>query len=160
MRQELTTVDEEDVEIEIEVAEPVRRRGRPRGSRNATATATTPATVTRAVTWTKVTAPRPWRPTKPGDELIGYYAGRTSRDGVFGQYDVAMVAVPGVGVVTVSGTKPLSAIEASGVQLRTPVKFVFNGMVDVGREHKMKDIDVFVDAAFLEPITELPEIAS
>lgn len=152
MPQELITEEN----VEIEATEPARRCG----SRNAVVAASTEATVTRAVTWAKVTAPRPWHPAV-GDELVGYYAGRTMRDGKFGQYEVVMVAVPGAGVVTVSGVKALSAIDASGVQLRTPVKFVFNGKRDVaGREHQMNDIDVYVDAAFLEPITELPEIAS
>ncbi len=148
----------EEVEIEIEVAPPVSEPPpRRRGSRSVAATATTAA---RAVVWTKVTTPRAWHPTKPGAELIDYYAGRSTCDGAFGQYDVVLVAVPGVGMMTVSGVKPLSAVEASGVQLRTPVKFVFNGLKDIGRENKLKDIDVYVDAAFLEPITELPKITS
>lgn len=32
--------------------------------------------------------------------------------------------------------------------------------IEIGREHQMKDIDVYVDEAYLAPITELPEIAS
>lgn len=119
---------------------------------------TAPVTERRTV-WAKITTPQPWRPTKPKEELIGYYAGRTKREGPFGQYDVIMVAVPNVGVLTAAGVKVIAAIDAGNVQLRTPIKLVFNGLRDVGRDRPMKDVDVFVDETFLTPITELPEIS-
>jgi len=42
--------------------------------------------------WKKVVAPKAWRPEATGEELIGFYGGKTTRTGAYGQYDVVLVS--------------------------------------------------------------------
>jgi hypothetical protein len=44
--------------------------------------------------WRKVHTPLPWRPDAIGEELVGFYGGKSLRDGPHGQYEVVLVHVP------------------------------------------------------------------
>jgi hypothetical protein len=53
--------------------------------------------------WKKIEAPKTWRPKINGEELTGFYGGKTVRKGQFGQYDIVIVHVPRRGSFTISG---------------------------------------------------------
>lgn len=93
--------------------------------------------------WRKINAPAPWYP-KDDDELIGFYAGRTKRDGSFGQYEVVVVLVPYKGAVTVSGTTLIqladSAMLTRGDAVR--IKYLGKKQLDEGREMKLFELYV------------------
>jgi hypothetical protein len=78
------------------------------------------------IEWHKVRAPRTWRP-KPGEQLIGYYYGKSTRLGHHGQYEVVQMAVPGQGMWLVSGTTILQLVNSACLQTGDPMKVVFLG---------------------------------
>jgi hypothetical protein len=108
--------------------------------------------------WKKVEAPKVWRPKHNGEELVGYFTGKTSKNGQFGQYDVILVAVPTRGVFMISGTRVVQLVDAANMQIGWPVRVVFKGRVALGEEREMKDFDVFVAEG--DPLTEdeMPKI--
>ena len=58
-----------------------------------------PVVTPEQIQWKEVEAPTYWRPRK-GDELIGYYAGQTKRNGKFGEYTLCglpIVMTEGIG---------------------------------------------------------------
>ena len=61
--------------------------------------------------WKQVEAPGLWRPDDIGEELIGYYGGRTLRTGPHGQYEVVIVHVPQQGAFMLSGTMIIQLID-------------------------------------------------
>ena len=107
--------------------------------------------------WRKVQAPTVWRP-RIGEELIGYFGGRTLRNGQHGQYEVALVHVPHTGSFTVSGSALIRLIDAAGVGKGHPVRVVFKGTKSTQNNHTEKQFDLLV--ADLESIApeDLPEI--
>ena len=97
------------------------------------------------VKWRKVSTPKPWHPTEPGEELIGLYGGRTMRHGQHGQYEVILIVVPYAGSYTVSGTRVIQQADAAQLERGYPIRLVFNGLKPItGRDVSMKDIDMFV----------------
>lgn len=109
--------------------------------------------------WRKVQAPQPWRPRNVGDELIGFYGGRTLRTGSFGQYEVALVHVPHGGSFTVTGSALIRLLDAAGCGKGHPVRIVWQGTRKTQNNHDEKQFDLLV--ADLEAITDpdaLPEI--
>lgn len=70
--------------------------------------------VAYGVKWHKLERPGPWKPTEEGAELVGYYLGQSLRDGIHGQYYIALFAVPSGDSyskpVTVSGTALLQRL--------------------------------------------------
>lgn len=107
--------------------------------------------------WKKVEVPKPWNPKSP-EELIGFYAGRTKKNGRYGQCEVVLVAVPSVGVRMVSGTQITQLIDAAMIDLGQPVRVVFNGTVKlqgVGNK-KMKLFDLFVRDGDPIPKEDMP----
>lgn len=105
------------------------------------------------VKWRKISAPQVWRPTD-GEELIGYYAGRTKKDGKFGQYEVVLVLVPYKGAYTISGTQLLQLCD-SGMLVRGDairIKFLGRKPLSDEREVKLFELSVGEQAAI-----DLPE---
>lgn len=94
--------------------------------------------------WKKVKAPRIWRPKDVGTQLVGYYGGRTKRDGVHGQYEVVLVLVPVDGVFMVSGTMLIQLLDAAMLSNGDAMRIVYMGReaLDSGRE--MKCFEVYV----------------
>lgn len=99
---------------------------------------------TKNTPWRKIRAPKTWRPRDVGEELIGYYCGRTVRDGQWGQYETLIVVVPEVGAMMISGTKIIQladiALLENGQLIR--VKFCGRKLLDGDRE--MKDFELYV----------------
>lgn len=107
--------------------------------------------------WRKVSAPKVWHP-KPGEELIGYYMGRTKRDGSFGQYEVVTVAVPYHGVFSISGTMLIQLMDASLINRGEAVRVVFVGRKELEGERELKVFELYVGEAESIDETEMPEI--
>lgn len=113
--------------------------------------------------WKKVEAPKTWRPKYNGEELVGFYGGRTIRSGSFGQYEVVIVHVPGRGSFMLSGTQLIQLIDAASADVGDPIRVVWGGYLKLGeaedgREKKMKQFTVFVvDGERLAP-EDMPAI--
>lgn len=114
--------------------------------------------------WQRVVAPRPWRP-DVGEELIGYYGGRTLRKGQFGQYEVVVAHVPTQGAFAITGTHLIQLIDAALIQKGHPIRVKYLGKTrtkaedEDGRSHEMKIFDLLIAEGL--PIVEegdLPEV--
>jgi len=97
--------------------------------------------------WRKVSAPKPWNPKENGAELIGYYAGRTKRDGKFGQYEVMTVIVPYKGMLLVSGTVLIQLADAAMLSRGDAVRIVFVERKQLDDERQMKVFELYVGEA-------------
>ena len=93
--------------------------------------------------WVAVKAPKTWHPKMPGEELVGFYGGRTLKSGMFGQYDVVLVHVPGQGAFILSGAVLIRYIDASMVSVGDPLRIVWRGVQDIGEGKTMKDFEVY-----------------
>lgn len=113
----------------------------------------TQASKLKCVKWRKINAPSTWRP-QDGEELIGYYVGRTKRDGSFGPYEVVLVAVPYKGTYIVSGTKLIQLMDSGMLVRGDAVRIKFLGNKDIGEERTMKDFELYVGE--LEAADDLP----
>lgn len=97
------------------------------------------------IRWHKLERPRDWRP-NAGEDLAGYYIGKTMRNGPYGQYEVVLIAVPvddGMSrPLMVSGVQILQAIDGSGIQPGKFIRVVFGGYEDItgGRQRKRFDV--------------------
>lgn len=96
------------------------------------------------VKWHKVSAPKPWNPKENGTELIGFYAGRTKRDGVHGQYEVVTVLVPYKGAFMVSGTVLIQLADAAMLTRGDAVRIVFVERKQLDNGHTMKVFELYV----------------
>lgn len=111
--------------------------------------------------WRKINAPTTWKP-QPGEELIGYYGGRTLRDGQFGQYTVVIVAVPYKGTYMISGTKLIQLFDSAMLARGEAVRVKFLGRKDISTEdekREMKEFELYVgelEAADDMPAEETP----
>lgn len=103
--------------------------------------------------WRKITAPTPWHP-KDGDELIGYYGGRTKKDGRFGQYEVLLVYVPYKGAYTISGTGILQLADAAMISRGDALRIIFEGKKQLDEGHEKKLFALYVGE--LEREADLP----
>lgn len=106
----------------------------------------TPKDVNNKYEWRKVEAPKRWNPHDPGEELCGYYIGKTTRSGTYGQYEVVMVHIPERGTFMVSGVRIVQLVDASQVEPGWPVRIVWRGYQPVGggQGKEMKMFDFFV----------------
>lgn len=93
--------------------------------------------------WAKISAPRAWRP-KEGEALSGYYAGRTLKNGSFGQYEIVLVHVPYEGVYTVSGVAIINLIDAARIELDHPIRIVFAGKKKFDGDKSVKLFELYV----------------
>lgn len=94
--------------------------------------------------WKKVEIPKPWTPSETGSKLTGFYGGKTSRQGSFGQYDVVIVHVPLGGARTVSGIQVLQLVDAAMIDVGDPICVVYNGDKQLAGDRHMKQFEVFV----------------
>jgi hypothetical protein len=109
--------------------------------------------------WRKAEPPRTWSPTEQGEELVGFYWGRTLRRGRYGPYEVAMLAVPGQGVWVVSGIKVIQLIDSSLVEVGQPLRIVFGGVQKLKDGKKtMKLFECFVTDGERVSVETLPEV--
>lgn len=108
--------------------------------------------------WRKVQAPKAWRPRDVGEELCGYYGGRTLRNGSFGQYEVLIIHVPHRGSFTVSGVRAIQLMDAALINKGHPVRIVFRGEELLGNGRMMRQMDLYVAEG--DPLSEdeLPEL--
>lgn len=93
--------------------------------------------------WRKISAPTAWRP-KDGDELIGYYLGRTRRDGRFGQYEVVVVAVPYAGTHMISGTGIIQLADSAMLSRGDAVRIVYLGSQALENGLTVKRFELYV----------------
>ncbi len=109
-------------------------------------------------TWKKVHGPRIWRPKVPGEELVGYYGGKTLRNGAYGQYEVVVVHVPIKGTYLISGIQVVQLVDASSIDVRWPIRIVWRGTEALDEERTLKKFEVFVAEG--DPIAEedVPEV--
>lgn len=108
--------------------------------------------------WRKIEAPKTWRPKMNGEEIAGFYGGKTMRNGRFGQYEVVLIHVPKRGLFMISGTRIVQLIDAAAVVIGWPVRVIWRGSVALDDDKTMKTFDVFV--AETDPIAadELPAV--
>ena len=94
--------------------------------------------------WRRVKAPKSWNPIEAGEELIGYYGGRTLRHGQHGQYEVVIVHVPQRGSFFVSGVRIIQLIDAALIDTGHPIRVHFEGHKELPNGHRMKlfELDV------------------
>lgn len=109
------------------------------------------------VKWRKVSAPKPWNPKEGGAELIGYYTGRSKRDGIHGQYEVLTVAVPYKGVFLVSGTILIQLADAAMLSRGDAVRIVFVERKQLDDERQMKMFELYVGETDALADSELTE---
>lgn len=97
------------------------------------------------IKWKRVAAPGLWQPSV-GEELVGYYGGRTTRSGRFGQYDAALVQLPRqAGSRIVSGVKILQLLDSAGLRIGGLVRITYLGMVPLGEGRSMRDFALDVE---------------
>ena len=98
------------------------------------------------IKWKKLERPQVWKPSE-GEEAVGYYLGTSTREGMFGQYKVAMIAVPkGDGFshpLMVSGVQVIQALEGGVVKQGAFIRISFVGFKDLGEGRTMKMMDVY-----------------
>jgi hypothetical protein len=114
--------------------------------------------------WKEVHAPKTWHPTMPGSELAGFYGGRTSRRGSFGQYDVILVHVPVRGSYMVSGTKLMQLVDSAMIEIGHPIRIVWEGHLPLGKsesgeEKRMKLFRVLVAEGDPIDAEDLPRVS-
>lgn len=109
--------------------------------------------------WKKVAAPKPWKPTHNGEEILGYYGGQTLRDGQSGQYRVIIIHVPGESSpFTVSGTRIVQLFDSALIGIGHAVRVQFLGMKDIGDNRKMKDFNVYIAEGKPLSQEDLPQV--
>jgi hypothetical protein len=112
--------------------------------------------------WKEVYAPRAWYPKIPGTELVGFYGGRTTRSGSYGQYDVVLVHVPMRGSYMISGTNLMQLVDAAMIDVGHPVRVVWDGLKSLGvdavtgKERKMKLFKLSVAEGDPIDVADLP----
>lgn len=108
------------------------------------------------VKWRKISAPTTWRP-KMGEELVGFYTGRSKRDGLFGQYEVVTVAVPYKGTFMISGTALIQLADSAMLTRGDAVRIVFTGLKDISTEEEKREMKTFeLYVGELERETDIP----
>lgn len=119
--------------------------------------------------WKKIERPRAWRPKTVGEELVGYYGGKTARTGQFGQYEVVLVHVPTVGSFLISGVEVIQGFDSAAINVGWPVRVVWQGLQELDKDKEdgkpeagkrtMKRFDVFVAEGEPVPAEFLPRLA-
>lgn len=95
------------------------------------------------VKWRKIHAPKPWHPKEAGEELVGFYVGRTKKSGSYGQYEVLVIAVPYKGTYTISGTALIQLADSGMVGRGEAVRIVFLGRKDISTESEKREMKLF-----------------
>lgn len=89
--------------------------------------------------WQKVHAPKAWKPRIVGEELVGFYGGRTLRNGKFGQYEVVLVHVPYRGTFMATGTELIQLLDSGLVCKGAPIRIIWRGLEDIGPDPDTKE---------------------
>lgn len=110
----------------------------------------------KKVKWKEVEAPSTWRPRK-GEELVGYFMGKTMKNGKFGEYSVITVLVPYKGAVMISGTKIIQLVDTSLIRQGEPIKVVYCGQIDIGGDKKMKTFKMYMGEGESLATENIPE---
>jgi hypothetical protein len=99
-----------------------------------------------------------------GEELVGFYGGKTTRNGQWGQYEVVLVHVPMRGSFMISGTRIIQLVDASGIQEGWPVRVIWKGRKQLeptpdGEVREMKQFKVLVAEG--DPLSpdEMPRVS-
>ena len=108
--------------------------------------------------WKKVVAPKAWKPKLPGDELAGFYGGKTVRTGTYGQYEVVLVHVPGDGVRMISGVRIAQLVDAAMIEVGWPVRIQWEGLLKYDGEKTMKQFSLLVAEGDPLSAEDLPQI--
>lgn len=108
--------------------------------------------------WRKVEPPRSWRPTEDRQELCGFYGGKTIRNGLHGQYEVAIIHVPMTGTWTVTGVDVIQKIDAAVIPIGHPIRVVWTGTKELGNGHTMKTFEVMVAEGEALKAEDLPTL--
>lgn len=112
----------------------------------------------QALRWRKVTAPKMWQPAEVGEELTGYYGGRSVRSGSYGEYTVILMHVPERGTLMLSGFEIVQLVDAAQITHGHPVRVRWNGFVELASGHKKKSYELFVADFDLNKLT--PDVIS
>lgn len=110
--------------------------------------------------WSKVAAPSFWNPKVIGEEILGYYGGRTMRNGRFGQYEVIIVHVPVRGALLVSGTEILQLVDTALVVKGHPIRIVWQGLDAISEERAKKRFDLLIAEGPALAEVDLPAVVS
>lgn len=154
--------EEQEEDLNREVMK--RARSRRRKDESLTPAEVAAATASQRVVlekfhWRRVVAPKVWEPKDPGAELLGFYGGRTVRNGVHGQYEVALVHVPVRGAYTISGASLIRLLDASQCQVGDPIRIIFNGREQVvGGDYSRKLFDLYMSDGERIPAEDLPQV--
>lgn len=89
--------------------------------------------------WQKVRAPQTWRPQKNGDQLVGFYGGKSVRKGYHGEYTVILVHLPKIGSYMVSGTGIIQLIDSTMVKPGHPICITWKGSKVFGKDAEGKN---------------------
>lgn len=98
----------------------------------------------RRYDWKRVHASKAWSPRAVGAELVGFYGGRTTRNGAYGQYDVVLVHVPKRGSYMVSGCQILQLADSALLEPGDPMRIVFMGYEPLANDKKMRVLELYV----------------
>jgi hypothetical protein len=109
--------------------------------------------------WKKVKHPKTWRPKEPGEEIVGYYGGKTLRNGTFGEYHVIVVHVPREGSFMVSGTQIVQLIDAASIREGWPIRIKWGGVLDLPGGKTLKQFEVQVAEGEPIEVEEMPRMA-
>lgn len=109
--------------------------------------------------WKKVRAPVTWRPKDVGEVLVGFYGGKTLKNGKFGQYEVVIVHVPSRGSFMVSGTTIIQLVDGSCVRPGHPVCITWLGEKKLEDDRTLKQFELQVAEG--DPLEEdiIPQLA-
>lgn len=107
--------------------------------------------------WQKIHVPQTWHP-KPGEELVGYYGGRTLRNGRHGQYEVVLIHVPYKGTMTISGTGLINLIDGSRIEKGHPIQVKFVGLKALEDDKSFKQFELLIADGEAIPEADLPVV--
>jgi hypothetical protein len=99
--------------------------------------------------WKKVVTPKMWHPKKADEELVGFFGGKSVRNGRYGQYEVVIIHIPRRGSLMISGVRIVNLVDASGIDTGWPIRIVWLGEKEIapgedGKPRRMKDFDVYI----------------
>ena len=88
--------------------------------------------------------------------MVGYYGGRTIKDGQHGQYEVVLIHVPMGQSYMLSGSQLIQLLDASMAQPGHPIRIVWKGYTQTAAGYNMKTFDVMVAQGEVIPLGALP----
>ena len=111
--------------------------------------------VPEPIRWRKLQAPSPWKPENAGEELVGYFLGKTILDGRYSQYQVVVVAAVNEDGTTTprtaSGSALIRALDAGMVEVGHLIRIVYGGRKELDGDRSMKLFEVFAGEGTITP---------